>query len=258
MLRLGMRLGSIFLVGLGGWLLLGSPANSAGGTGGKPLVPAAEFTALLKQDAKVIEDILSKGAPDKKAARKVKIAAFMLAAYAQANTTKDNAAQMAGIQEAALKLLKQLEMEKFQESLTLVKTIPTIKDGPKTGKPMDLHKAFDFSEMMHQFSSERVGGFGIEKELGDLAEGKLTPAQVDYLGTLGYKLAVIGHMSLEFTEDKNEGGKKTPKNWAAQAEHFRKAALEMATVARSKNAAGTLAALEKVNASCVKCHDDFR
>jgi len=246
-------------MGLACWLLLGSAAKSAGGVDGKPLLPAAELTTLVKHDAKAIEDILSKGEPDKKSKRKVKAAAFMIAAYAQFNATKENASQMAGIREAALSLLKEFEAGNFKEALALAKAIPGIKNGPKAGiKPLDLNKAIEFADVMHQYSSERVGGYGIEKILGDFAEEKLTPAKLEQLGTLAYKLAAIGQVSMEFKDDKEEGGMKTVKNWVAQAEQFRKLTLELATAARAKNVAGAQAALEKVSSSCVKCHDIFR
>src|SRR5207302_700614 len=113
-------------------------------------------------------------------------------------------------------ILKFVEEGKHKEAAELAKALPTLKADPtaKMGEP--LPKAVSFEDLMHQFSSERVGGFGIEKELGDLAEEKsLTPAQVDRAGTLGFKLAVVGHVTQGFQDGKNEGGMKNIKNWVA-------------------------------------------
>jgi hypothetical protein len=257
MLRWGLRVGSVLVVGLAGWLMLGGT-----GSAGDKATPAPEVVALIKHEAKAIEDLVAKGEPDKKAARKVKIAAFMIAVYAQANATKENGAQMATYRDAALKALKLAADGKFKEAGDIAKALPTMKADPnaKPG-PVDLQKVFDFGEMMHQFSSERVGGFGIEKEIGDLSEEKnLTPAQLERAGSLGYRMAAVAHASKSFTEDREDNSKpgRTLKNWMLFSDNFRQASLELAAVARSKNEAGTFKALEKVTGTCVKCHDVFR
>jgi hypothetical protein len=251
----------VLAVGLAGWLLLGG-TGSAGGKDDKALLPAAEFDALVKEDAKVIEDTLAKDEPDKKMVRKVKIAAVMIAAYAQASATKDNAAQRATIRDAAIKVAKLVTDGKFKEAAELAKTLPTLKAAPgvKTA-PVALDKEFGLDDLMHQFATERTGGFGIDKELGELAEEKtLTPKQVERLGSLGYRLAVVATLApayAESQEDKDYKG-RTVKNWVAFTGEFRTAALEMAAAGRSKSEPATMKALEKVSGSCVKCHDVFR
>jgi hypothetical protein len=250
MLRLGLRVGGVLVVGLAGWLTLAG-TGGAGGPGGKPLLPRADFDALVKQESKTIEDILAKGMPDKKGTRKVKAAAFMIAAYGHVNGDKGFAA-------AGQQLLMFIENGKLKEAADLAKSLAALKPLPG-GNVGALAKAMDLGEVMHQFSSERVGGFGIEKELGDLAEAKsLTPEQLQKVALLAYKLAAISQAALEYKEERNEGGMKTTANWVTQAEQFRKAALDLAAAARSRNAEATIGALEKLNTSCVKCHDIFR
>ncbi len=114
MLRLGLRMGSVLVVGVAGWLLVG--AGGAGGPGGKALLPKADFDALVKHDAKVVADLLTKGAPDKKTTRKVKAAAYMIAAYGHVNGAKDYAA-------AGQQLIKLIEDGKHKEAADLAKAL---------------------------------------------------------------------------------------------------------------------------------------
>jgi hypothetical protein len=242
-------------------LLTGRP-SSAGGKSDGALLPPAEFAKLVTQDAKTIQDVLAKGL-DKKGTRKVTAAAFMIAVYAQNSMTKGaaNAKELATLRDTAVSLLKAVKGGDEKAATALAaKLTPTPKaDGAVKLEPLALDKLVEFEDVMHQFSSERVGGYGLEKELGELAEEKeLTPAHMERIAVLGYRLAMIGHASDAFSADKNEGGKKTIKNWQAHTANFRKVTVAMAEVAKTKNAANTRDALDRVNTSCVKCHDDFR
>src|SRR5262249_55420800 len=157
---------------------------------------------------------------------RAKAAAFMIAVYAQANTAGD-AKKMATLRDTALKVLKAVDEGNVKEASALAANLtPTPKEDPaaKT-EPVMLAKQFEFEQLMNQFSSERIGGFGIEKELESLLESKdaLTPPQMEKLTSLGYKLSMVAHIVHAYKDDKNEGGMKTIKNWVNLSDQFHKA-----------------------------------
>lgn len=244
--------GGVAVLGIALGLLLGGTGSVAGGGAGKAILPAGEFAKLVDHDVKVLKEALAKGTLDKKTTRKVRATAFMIAVYAQV-------AGAGALRDDALKIAKLAEEGKAQEAAALAAKLSPAAKGGKAA-PVALEKQLDFENVMHQFASPRVGGFGWEKELGDLAESKeaLTAAQLQHLALLGHKIAMIGHVADAYADEKNEGGTKTKKNWLTFAEQFRHAALAVAESAKAKNDAGTKAAVEKLNTTCVKCHDVFR
>src|SRR5437660_1049990 len=94
-------------LGLGCWLLVSAGSGTADDPAGKPVLPEPDFMKLATHDIKVIQDALGKGTLDKKTGRKVKAAAFMVAAYAQNQMQAAGKAEsMAGLRDNALKVLK--------------------------------------------------------------------------------------------------------------------------------------------------------
>src|SRR5262245_30434927 len=262
MRRLSPKGAGLAVFGLSLGLLLGVADGRAGGKNGKPPLPKEAFEKLVAHDAKLIQEMLAKGALDKKSARKVKSAAYMIAVYAQAQLAGADAAAMAALRDNALKVLKLADENKAQEAAALARELsPNPKASPE-GKagPVPLEKQLEFENVMRQFSSERIGGFGLEKELEDLTEGKdaFTASQQERLALLGYKLAMIGHAADAYADEQNQGGKKTKQNWLTLTEQFRQSAVGLAEAAKSKNEGNIRMALEKLNASCTKCHDSFR
>jgi hypothetical protein len=225
-------------------------------------LPDAVFAKLVAQDAQVLKEALAKGALDKKTTRKVRATAFMIAVYAQAAMAKggDKAAALASLRDDALNVAKLAEQGKAAEAAALVAKLSPVGRAGGKAEPVALNKELDHENLMHQFSSERVGGYGIEKELGDMVEEKqaLTPAQMERLELLAWKIAMIGQVGDSYADEKDEGGEKTKANWLMFEQHFREAALGMAAAAKGRNNAATLAAVEKLTMTCVKCHDKFR
>lgn len=253
---------SVLAIGLGLTVLL--VGRSPAGDKGTSLLPPPEFAKLVTHDAKFIQDALAKGELEKKNERKVSATAFMIAVYAQNSMTKGakNAKELATLRDTALGLVKAVKDSDHKAAASLAAALsPNPKADPNAKlEPIVFEKVFEFEDIMHQFSSERVGGFGLERELDDLVESKdaLTPAQMERLAYLGYKLAMIGYVADSYAADKNEGGKKTIKNWHSHTDNFRKVTVALSEVAKTKNEANTRAALDRVTKSCTKCHDDFR
>ncbi len=240
------------LCGLSAWLVLGA-GSGLSGEKGKGALSKAELTRLVNHDAKAIQEALAKGTLDKKSTRKVRAAAFMIALYAQGGG-------LTGLRDTALKVNKLVEEGNVKEAAALAAKLTPDAPGEGKGDPVVWEKQLDLENVMHQFSSERVGGFGMEKELDDLRDVKeaFTKDQLERLALLGAKLAMIAHITAAYAEEKNEGGMKTKANWLKFGENFHSAARALAEAAGSKNEGATRAALDRLNTSCTKCHDVFR
>jgi hypothetical protein len=234
----------------------------AGGAEG-PILPPSEFKRLVNQEAKFVQEALAKGfdAKDKKAPRKIRAAAFLIAAYAQASTNKDNASQMASLRDTALRVVQSVEDDKLDEAKKAAADLsaePKANASAKTGA-VPLQKSLDFDVLMRIFSSERIGGFALENELEELPNIKgWTPEQLDKLTAFAYKLAVVGEVAHAYVPEKDEGGQKTRKNWNVFSGQLRDTSLALAAAAKAKKEGDITAALNKVAVSCKKCHDVFR
>jgi cytochrome c556 len=258
-MRRASRIGAgAILLGLA--LLIASGAVTGGGSGEKASLPKDVLASLVAHDAKAIREGLAKGARDKKTKRRVRVSAFMIAVYAQAALGPGNASNLTALRDNALQVVKLVEDGKIKEAAKLAERLSVDAQGAggKIG-PVAWEKQLSFEDLMHQFSGVLVGGFGIEKELGDLGEkDSLTAEQLERLRFLGYKLAMIGRVTDAYAEVRNEGGNKTRSNWLKFAQDFRAASRDLSQAAGTKNQAATRAALEKLTMSCTKCHDVFR
>jgi hypothetical protein len=234
-------------------LLLAAGPGSAGGKGDKVQLTDAQFTKLVTAEAKYLQETLAKGKPDKMTVRKLQNAAMMIAGAADCSNhaDRDKARNNA-------KALFQLVVDgDFAGAQKMASTLYpkilaveiAVKQGPSKG----------IAPFMYLFASERVGGFGVEQELGDLEESKdkLKDAQFERLTDLSYKIAVIGKAADHFPPAKDEGD-RTKAKWQAFTAELRQGALGLATAAADKNEAKTRKALEKLNKMCTQCHDVFR
>ncbi len=243
------------LVGLSAWLVLGAGSGQSGEKG-KVTLSKAELTRLVSHDAKAIQEALAKGMLDKKTTRKVRAAAFMVALYAQGGG-------LTGLRDTALKVNKLVEDGNVKEAAALAAKLTLDAKGEGKGDPVVWEKQLEFENVMHQFSSERVGGFGMEKEFGELSEIKeaFTKEQMERLALLAGKMAMIAHVSSFYSDDKEDTSvnkMKTKANWLKFTQNFHTAARALVEAADGKNEGATRAALERVNDSCIKCHDVFK
>jgi hypothetical protein len=239
---------------LGAALLLGVGVGSGGGPAGKAAPPKEELAKLVAQDAQAIRDTLAKKTRiDKRSARKAKAAALMVALYA-------DAAGLPELRASALKVVKLIEENKGKEAAELAGKLTPDAKGPGAADPVAWEKQLPFEDVMHQFSGTGLGGFGLEKELEELREGKdaLTAEQLQRVTLLGYKLAQIARVADAYADERAEGGKKTKDNWLRFSAQFRKTSLDLAQAARARDQAATRTALDRLDTSCTKCHDVFR
>jgi hypothetical protein len=280
-----------------GLALLARPG--AGGGGGKekdrPALSPDVFKKLVSHDVKLLKEELTRGSFDVKTGRKVRALAFMIAVYADAalDSGRLDAMALATLRTNALDLVARAEEGKGPINAALLARLsPNLKLGGKKkglgapgkkGEAVAWAQKLGFDDLMHQFTSPRVGGLGLEKELSDLAESKeeFSLKQLDRLILLGHRLAMIGRATESYAAEQ-QGGPKTRQLWHNFARQMRDASLTLVDAARAgksyflfkvaascslssalgdaalQRSDATRAALDRVNTTCVKCHDAFR
>lgn len=236
---------------VGYWALAQAPSEA---------LPPDAFARLVTQDAKFIQDTVAKDKFDKKTGRKVKATAIMIAHYAQSGMGKGNAAELASLRDHALAVIKLIDEDKIAEARKHAAELsakPKAEPGVKTDRT-SLQPHLELEFIMRMFSSERLGGFAMEKELEDLVEvkGSLPADRQQKTIDLAYKWAMIATLAQAHPPEKDEPKGKTKKNWASFAESLRTTSLALAEAAKMNKEVG--AAANVVSMSCTKCHDVFR
>jgi len=219
-------------------------------------VPGPALNNLITQDAKAVQAILAKEKLDKKGARKAMAASLLIAHYAQ--SSKDNPKEMATLRDLALQLLKAIEDDKHADAKALAaKLSPMVKAGAAKTDKVALPKHLEFDLVMRMFSSERVGGFGLEKQIEDLVGAKPAAGDLDKIVALGQKTALIASLVRAYVPEKDEG-KKSKKLWLSSSEEMQTNALALAAAASANKVDAIGKAAESLGNSCIKCHDSFR
>lgn len=231
-------------------ILAGLGTALAGGNKG---VSSASLERILGQDAGFLKDALAKGALDKKTGRKVKTAALLLAATAQELGQGSH-------RDLALELLKAVDADQLAKAKELAPKLAAKVSAAGKLNPVPFPKHLDFDGVMRAFSSERVGGFSLEKELEDLVElkGAVSNDQADKVAGLAAKTFIIARLAEAYVPEQDEGANKTKKNWLKFAGQMQTEAVGLATAAQAKNDTAISAAANKLSATCVGCHDIFR
>ena len=225
---------------------------------GQGTVAAPDLAKLVNMEAKSIAGELSKTTFSKKGQKRVRMAAFMIAVYAQ--NAKDNAAGMATLRDQAFKVMKAAEAGKADETKKLAATLsPDIKPDPAANTaPVALKEHLDLESVMRMFSSDKVGGFGMEKALEDLVDAKgldAAPTRQDI--SSGPKVSLIARLAHAYAP-KSDSGSKTKKAWNVLATEMETGANELAAAAAARKDADIGKLANKLTATCTKCHDIFR
>lgn len=224
---------------------------------GKPALPDAVYAQLIEPSAKLIQDSLA-GEPTRRAAEKARVAALMLAEFAQQNLQGADAAQRASVRDASLHVAGLIRDKKYEEAVQHARRLPKLLVNPaaKKERVKMLGTHMEIDELMGQFRGVQVGGLGIEKLYDQLSANKNMTipalALTEDLQLTALRTAVAAELSREHTVNMN------PKEWLGYAEGMRKSALELADAAAAKNGKAAFAALDRLNTSCNQCHQKYR
>jgi len=250
-----MSKGHSFLLGFAA-LSVGLFAMSGSQAAG---LPADAFTALVSADIKYIQDTLAEETAGKHKSS-IKTTAILIAYLAQSQMDQKGAdkKQLATLRDEALELAGAIAKKDFDAAKKIasglkvdIKANPSAKlDAPKWAS---VH-SFDLSELMTPFRLEKVFGRNFEKSIRDNAK-KLSPEAAN----LANRTIVIAEFTTMFAPTVAEG-KKTPAAWNKHSKEMKDAAIEASTALTGpkKDEKKAMAAFKKLDATCTRCHNDFR
>jgi len=227
----------------------------------------ADLGKLITQDAEVIKTSLAKPKVDKKAQSKIRLAAFLIAHYAQSSIVKDSpkAGSLATLRDRALGIVKAVDDGKLDEAKKLAESLsPDVAADPGVKvAPVALEKHLDLESVMKAFSSVRMAGLGLENHMDDLANftGPVEAADAEKIQASAQKIAMIALLANFYAPPKDAA--KTKKLWTALNKEMYTTALELAEAAKTKQGAAISKiaqklTTEKVGTVCTRCHDVFR
>jgi hypothetical protein len=227
---------------------------------GQGTLPPSDLTKLVALETKAIDADLAKATFTKKSQKHVKLAAFMIALYAQ--NAKDNAPAMATLRDQALKLMKAAEAGNLEDAKKLAATLsPEIKAdaAAKTG-PMAMEKVLDIESVMALFNPEKSSGLNMEKDLEDLVESKgmgLDAAKLEKAALLGQKVALVALVTQNHSP-KTPIDASSRKVWTGIAGDMNKEANALTAAGRAGKTGDVAKIAKNINDTCTKCHDSYR
>ncbi|HEV3145920.1 MAG TPA: hypothetical protein VGZ47_18690 [Gemmataceae bacterium] len=226
----------------------------------KLTVPAAAASKLIDEDTKEIQKTLSDAKVGNKDRKRALILAVVIAAVANDNA-KDP--KMAATRDEALKIADALKKEDTAAAKAAAMNLSKISGG-SGNQPMKLdlakyvyddeNKDFDRDLLMHLFKSSRAGGLGIETLIKNNCDKAPTGKDVDKSINAIYTIAALSSV-IEQVGPKEKVGAKDPKDWV----RFSKALKDsVAEAYDKKKPADVKNAFNKIDASCVGCHNVFK
>lgn len=288
-MKVHVRILGIALLALGAGLITRS-GSQAGGQDlvWKPFLPDAEATKLIDRAKGIISEEVSKPKSGKVAIRKsnkrIQIQAAMIAAYALSAKAGANRQELLTIADAALKLSKAAtsdanptQLKKMaadlqngranaRVNLKSIKWTDYFEDNEDLMSPMKWKTKGGNGLPPALIANARLGGAlnGIEEKIRWLAS-KTRPAQMKRnmkkegpeLTLMADLVAVIAQVNHAFVPEKKEG-KKDPADWKQWSDDMRDEALQLAEAARKGNSDMVLKFSQKLNNTCVRCHNIYK
>jgi hypothetical protein len=228
----------------------------------KPSIPEDDLNKLVDQDVKLLQEKLS-GKMDKKTARKVRMAAIMIAVYAQNAKNGRDAQRLATLRDAAIKMADAAKEERFDEIKKDAEGLASVKADPaaQPGKVF-VPKDFEVEDLMRPFALPSLGGEGFEKRIISLTKRPLPAAQIsresEELALMAYKAAMIGQIAKTHNPEKEPRAAKDQKDWELLSGEMYEGAMEFAAAAKAKDPKALKTAAVKLNNNCSACHKKFR
>ena len=229
----------------------------------------AEFTALVEQDAKIIQqaaDAVDKAANAKEkkvvtrnAGSGIKSSALLMAEYANdriTGTNKAEDARAAAIRDEAIKIYKLAADGNFKGAAAAAKDLGAIKPAA-AAKKIDVTKELGEltqKEVMHNFL--KTSQFGTNAEADIIANAKKATAKPADTALIAHRVLAMGELNKTVVKADNAADKK---KWEDYNTKMLQATEGLLAASKKKGTAADLAkAYTAVNASCTACHDDFK
>lgn len=258
-----MRAATRAVVTAGLTLLAGWALAPAGADQGRPVLPAPDFEAVVKDSVGRIQAGLDRG--DKKLAALVRTNALLviLAAQDQMRAGGGKSGQLAALQDTGVKLARaaqgpKLDVAAVKAEMKRLEAFPMqIGDAPGGPGPVPFKNLFDIDDVMNVFRKAGKGGQDLEKDLLNLGMQKrsftaeqMAPGMV----LAADKTALVARLAARY----DQAAKGQVKEWQAWTADMEKYARDLAAAARAGDNKQVKAALKKLNTTCADCHAAVR
>lgn len=222
--------------------------------------PLPDGGAAKQQDADLT---FLKAAVDKKAKNSidpVRTTAILVVQNAQNRLGGKDDAELTGLRDQMLKLAEALSDSDKPDWAAAAKALEASKTAKGDKKPVEIHKAKEFDEvvLMNVFKKAARGGRGWEDDLSEMAQGKKAP-DADRVLEIAQGVHLVGQLAASLPPEGTAGAKK--KQWdgfAADMQKASKEAAEEAVKGKKADAATLKKKLEAMDANCAACHKVFK
>lgn len=217
-----------------------------------PALPKDSYQKAIKADVdflqKKLDNIVADPTKNRGAIRTVKAVAMNIAFYGEA--VKDEA-----LKSQALKVAEALDKKDFKAAADAAKGL----SAPKVDAAVKGSKTFALDDVMSPFRPTRTGGQNLEENIKAAKKmGKIEAADAELIGV---RTSAIADYAVGMPTDKAMTNKDMKAKWERWNKDMAAASKELAEEgAKGKNAdeKKMLAALTKLDNSCLNCHNDFK
>jgi hypothetical protein len=220
----------------------------------KEILPEAAYAKLVEDSIKNLTSYTASASQFNQNGKKVQAEATNLIVYAEIAHRAGNP-NATGLRKVATELLEAAKAKKGDEAKKLTASLADYKKLSGDKADADLGKATslkiimdvsvkDVDRSLTQYKRLTTSSFG--------AKGKAEEVQANMYKLAAMAVATGAHVPTELPKG------KTAKDWLTAAEDMRKSSLAAAQAAKDKKLPELKKAVNDLNASCAKCHDDFR
>jgi hypothetical protein len=256
------------------WGLVSSGAAQDSQAVFKSFLPRDAYKELVTRTAQAIQADLAATKEDQ--LERAQAQAMMIVGYAR--SAQLAAGSTAGIEGAAGQLARiVMDKTKLPQAKKLAADLAQLRGEDAAGAAVP-GKSSSVPELMNLLRPRDKGGEGlaaalqsnarlkgalngVEEKLRALAKkalaGDRIGTEAGELELLGYKLAVLGELTIFYNQDLKKG-KGTVADWNRLSLAMRDESLNLAAAAAKKDAQATFKAANALNATCTDCHAAFR
>jgi cytochrome c556 len=226
----------------------------------KELMPEAEFTKLVSESAKLLQEYTRSPGSFNQNGKKLQNEAYSLAIVAEvARQASDGENQLraAALQQVALELAAAAKQKNLEEAKKLSAAVAAFKKTapPADAKAISLREAVPIHNLMEEVQALYKKMQEWQRMASTAYNQKVKPEEATLAGyrMAAYSVAITAHVP-----DKEQLKDKTEQDWLGPTEDMRKATLDIAAAAKAKKHADLKSAIRRMDSACTKCHDNFR
>lgn len=226
------------------------------------LLPEPVFQKILEDSVKSLQQMTRSSSEFNRQAKAVGNEAYSLITFAEVlrRANDGDMAQKAILLAATARDLAAAAKKKnLEDAKKHVATLANLKKAKADGdlKPLgeplkELVPVHNLMEQVQVVNKEMIK-YRRMKDADLKAKGKSDEVLRNAHRLSAYSVAITAHVP-----EKDFPKGKTKEDWFKATEEMRKATLEIATAAKAKNQSNLRTAINKMDAACTKCHDDFR